>query len=130
MRAIRGEDDPHYFQLLLSLVFVMAGALWALYAFLSTVALSDAAIEVRGLFGRKSLPVRAIRGRRTETSRGDPEGGGNTTWLKVVPDDDRLPVLTFQKDYNFDTAFPEWFTALPDPDAMDKARKNDHFGLI
>ncbi|HUA96743.1 MAG TPA: hypothetical protein VMA34_00290 [Terracidiphilus sp.] len=129
LRAIRGEDDPHYAWLLLTLVFVMGGVLWTLYAFQSTVTLSDEAIEVRGLFGSKRLLLRAIRGRRTCVFAGDAEGGGTTIYLKVVPEDDRLPMLTFQKDYNFDAAFHAWFHALPDLDAMDRARGKDHFGL-
>jgi len=128
--AITREGEPSFLWPVASLVLLAAGIVWVLDAFGSRVMLSDDRIDVRGLRGRKGLALNAIRGRRTYLVRGmAPDGGGNTTRLKVIPDDDRLPELDFQRDYNFDAAFYEWFHGLSDLDAMDKERKPNNFGL-
>jgi hypothetical protein len=130
-KAYAGDGDPRLLPLIVSAVVAAGSVLWVLWAFLSTVTLNETTIELRNLFDRKSLPLSAIRGRRTYVVDGGDEGGGSTTYMKVVPDDGRLPTLTFQKDYNFDAAFHEWFNSLPDLDALDKRRtKHSNFVLV
>jgi hypothetical protein len=129
MRATTGEEDVHLLPTIVSVVLVCGGVMWALYAFQSTVTLTESSIELRDLTGRKNLPLASIRGRRTYVvSGGDPPD--QTRYFKLEPDDDRLPALDFQKDYNFDAAFFAWFNSLPDLDALDKTRaKSSNFGL-
>lgn len=129
VRAMTGEKDAHLFQMIVSVVLVCVGVVWTLYAFQSTVTLTEDAIELRDLAGRKNLPLASICGRRTYVvTGGNPPG--QTRYLKLEPDDDRLPILDFQKDYNFDAAFFAWFNSLPDLDSMDKTRpKSSNFGL-
>jgi hypothetical protein len=128
-KAITGEDVAHLFPMIVSVILVCGGVVWTLYAFRSTVTLSEDAIELSDLTGRKSLPLASIRGRRTYVVSGGSEPV-QTRYLKLEPDDDRFPILDFQKDYNFDAAFYAWFNSLPDLDALDKTRpKNSNFGL-
>ena len=125
-----GDREPSFLWLVVSLILFAAGIVWVLDAFGSRVTLSEETIAVCGLRGRKSLPLNVIRGRRTYMFKLDPNSAGSTTYLKVVPVDDRLPVIDFLRDYNFDEAFYAWFNGLPDLDAMDKERKPNNFGLV
>jgi hypothetical protein len=62
---------------------------------------------------------------------GGSEDGGTTRYLKLEPNDDRLPSLSFPRDCNFDGVFCDWFNNLPDLDAIDKPKtKSLIFGLI
>jgi hypothetical protein len=52
-------------------------------------------------------------------------------YVQLIPDDDRLPTVSFSRDYRFDAAFEEWLYSLPDLDAAEKARgKSSDFGLL
>ena len=57
---------------------------------------------------------------------------GSTVFLKLEPNDDRLPTLEFQKNYyNFDDRFFRWFNELPDLDVEDKKKHmTSNFGLV
>jgi hypothetical protein len=66
--------------------------------------------------------------RREHVSRDD---GVDRRYVQLIPDDDRLPTVSFSRDYRFDAAFEEWLYSLPDLDAAEKARgKSSDFGLL
>lgn len=97
------------------ILFPLVGVGMTLFSFTTTVRFTADAIQKHSIFGNTALPFQAIRGRRQCVVR-DNEGA-STRYLQLVPDDDRLPALKFQKDYNFDDAFFQWFYALRDLDA-------------
>jgi hypothetical protein len=128
---ISGQADPKPLGIVFSAAFTLVGILWTIGAFKSTVTLSNDAIEVRGIWGCKRLPLNGIRGRREYVVRGGGVEEGSTRYLKLVPDDDRLSPLEFEKYFTFDDAFYQWFNKLPDLDAMDKMKHKDSgFGLV
>ncbi|MGO9129879.1 MAG: hypothetical protein ACLQIS_09130 [Bryobacteraceae bacterium] len=125
--ASSGDSQPKLWELGIASIVVMGCGFWVAHAFEARVALFDDAIEVRGLFGKKRLRFDEIRGRREYVVRGDE--GGSTRYLKLEPNDDRLPTLRFAREHNFDSVFYAWFRRLPDLDAMEKA-KSSNFGLL
>jgi hypothetical protein len=127
--VILGRREPKLEEMVVSAILPMFGVLWVAFSFLSTVTLFVDALEHRTLLGRKRLPFEGIRGRREYFV--DSYESGSTRYLKLEPNDDRLPTLDFQKYYTFDREFYEWFNNLPDLDAMDRLKgKNSSFGLI
>jgi hypothetical protein len=116
-----GEKEPGLWQIIAGTLFVVSGTIWVTHLFRARVTLFADAIETSGLLGRARLRFNEIRGRREYVVRGGEEGG-NTPYLKVVSNDDRLPSLDFIKYYNFDDAFYAWFKGLPDLDAADQLR--------
>jgi len=122
--------EPEPLNVLIAILFVLVGIGWTTYTFNVTVTLSEDGITHRNLLGQKRLPLNGIRGRRECVVRGgDPPGA--TRYLKLEPEDDRLPSISFGKNYNFDEAFYMWFNSLPDLDAMDKVKhKDSDFGLV
>jgi hypothetical protein len=97
--------------------------------FTTTIRFTSDEIEHHTIFSTKRLPLSEIRGRREYVVRG--EEGGSARYLKLVPDDDRLPTLDFMKNYTFDDKFYLWFYELPNLDAEDKkVHKDSNFGLV
>jgi|HubBroStandDraft_1064217.scaffolds.fasta_scaffold50965_2 hypothetical protein len=97
------------------------------WANIGSYSASQDAIELRSLFST-SLPFDGILGPREYAARG--AQSGRIHYLNWEPNDDGLPTLDFQKSYNFDAVFYEWFNKLLDLDAMDKVkRKGSDFGL-
>jgi hypothetical protein len=137
---IFGEREPKFAEMVGTPVLAIVGVFLAWSAFRATVTLSADAIELRTLFERKRLPLNAIRGRREYVVRGGTvDVGGSTRYLKLEPNDDRLPTMDIVKYFNFDDRFYQWFKALPDLDALDKQRRealekdphnNSNFGLV
>jgi hypothetical protein len=116
--------------MVLSVAFAVVGGFLVPLAYKSAVILLEDAIELRTIFVRKRLLFVAIRGRREYVVNG---GGdeGSTRYLRLEPNDDRLPALDFARNFNFDGAFYAWFNKLPDLDAMDKIKHKDaNFGLV
>lgn len=87
---------------------------WATYVFNSYVVLLPNAIEKRTPFGTKRLRFEAIRGRREVVHRN--YDGSYIRYLTLIPNDDYLSPIRFQKFYRFDTAFYDWYNRLPDLD--------------
>ncbi|HEU5456996.1 MAG TPA: hypothetical protein VFU68_00120 [Terracidiphilus sp.] len=108
--------------------FTLVGICLVIYCFQAAIQFTTDAIEHRTLFRTKRLPLTSIRGRKEYVVHG--EGGGGTRYLRLVPDDDRLPVMDFSKSYAFDQAFFQWFYGLRDLDAEEKQpHKDSGFGL-
>jgi hypothetical protein len=97
--VISGDREPKIFDMAVPLVLTVTGAFWVAHSFRTSVALRDDAIELCNLFTKKRLPFDAIRGRREYVSRG---ARSATRYLKLEPNDDRLPTLEFEKHYAFD----------------------------
>jgi len=118
--------------MVIAVVFLIVGIGLTINFFKATVTFTSDAIELNTIFARKKLPFSGIRGRREYVVRGgEVDAGGSTRYLKLVPNDDRLPTLDFMKNYTFDDAFYSWFNALPDLDAEDKkVHKDANFGLV
>lgn len=74
------------------------------------------------------MQISEIRGRR-EYSTGDAEGG-STRYVKLVPRNNDLPALDFEKGYAFDEAFWRWYNGLSDLDADPKSGSSSNFGLV
>jgi hypothetical protein len=114
---------------------MMVSSVWAIFglgltarSFKATITFTADAVELHSLFGHKSLPLNAIRGRREYAVQGSKSG---SIHLVLVSNDDRLPALDFGKYYTFDDTFFKWFYELPDLDAKNEKRsKNSSFGLI
>ena len=124
-----GQEEPRPSLLILSVVFLLVGVGLTINALQTTVTFTCNAIELRSILSRLKLPLSKIRGRRELAARG--EEGGETRYLCLVPNDDRLPTLQFMKGYTFDDAFYRWFNELPDLDAEDKkVHKDANFGLV
>lgn len=128
--VLAGTRDPSFFEMMVPVLFSLAGALFAFRAFSNSVRFSDHAIELRGLSGTKILPIDKIKGRRRYLSKGDADSPD--VWhLVLEPNDDRFPKLDIEKSYRFDEDFYSWLNALPDLDKIDKTGpKTSNFGLI
>lgn len=129
---ISGASDPKPMMLPVGVLFLAAGLGMTFYAFKAAIEFSQDAVEHRTIFGQKKLPLDGIKGRREYVVKGaQGDGGGNTRYLKLEPNDDRLPTLEFSKHYTFDDTFYRWFYELPDLDAEDKkVHKDSNFGLV
>jgi hypothetical protein len=129
-KVVSGNEEPALGNVAVFLLLVIVGIYLVALAFKATVGLSDDAIEFRSLFSRKRLFFSQIRGRRQYAVDGG-EDGGTTRYMKLEPNDDRLPPLSIPKDtFAFDAVFHDWFNKLPDLDAMDKLKpKSSNFGL-
>jgi hypothetical protein len=103
---------------LVTVVFAVIGVYCVTFAFISRVTLCEDVIELRTLFSRKKLPFDQIRGRREYVDRN--LDGAGARCFRLVPKDDRLSPLDFEKAYAFDDAFFRWFNELPDLDARDR----------
>jgi hypothetical protein len=127
-RIATGQKEPKLFEMILAPVLFIAGAVWVAFAFTSTVTLFHDAIELRTLVNRTRLPFTGIRGWREYVVQSD---DGSTRYMKLEPNDDQLPTVEFQQDYNFDGTFYNWFYQLPDLDELDKTKpKKSNFGLV
>jgi hypothetical protein len=115
-------------------LWTMAGALLALIvttygtadAFNTTVTLYEDAIEVQTLFRRRRLPFSGIRGRREWVQRN--AEGADTHYLKLVPNDRRLPTLNLMRSFTFDEEFYRWYSSLPDLGRSDPSWMGYFFG--
>lgn len=65
-------------------------------------------------------PLDKIRGRSEYVVSGGADEGGNTRYLKLESNDDRMSSLNFSKSYSFDKALCTWFHSLP---SLDKKHK-------
>jgi hypothetical protein len=117
---ISANEDPGLWLVVVAFLWIVGGLLWFSHMCLATVTLFPDAIETRGLLGRARLRFEDIRGRRQYVATGDE--GGDTHYLKIEPNDDRLPTLDFMRDYDFDYIFYDWFGKLPDLDAADRLK--------
>jgi hypothetical protein len=122
------EDQKQIITLVVAIVFLLVGSYMTISAFKSTITLSANSIELLTLKGRQQLALSAIRGRREYWVN---TGRSRTRYLRLEPDDDRLPTMDFEKSFTFDDSFYAWFNALPDLDADDKkGHKESDFGLV
>jgi hypothetical protein len=126
---IIGEEDLTYLTVAIAFIFPLVGGGIAAHGFISRLRFSEERVEKVSFLGRKSLPFGSIRGRR-EYVVTDAEGG-STRYLRLEPNDDHAAMEFGKALYTFDSAFWEWFNALPDLDAMDKVKhKDSNFGLV
>lgn len=126
---IAGQAEAKPIEMMIACIFLIVGIGLTIYFFKTSVIFTTDAIELHMVFAQHRLPLNAIRGRR-EYVVSDNEGG-SSRYLKLVPNDDRLPTLDFMKGYTFDDAFYRWFYELPDLDAEDKkVHKDANFGLV
>lgn len=106
--------------LIVGLLFVIIGTRMVIHGFTSQVRFTHYSIEHSSLFCRKSLAFSAIRGRREYTTRDS--DGVTTHHLRLIPSDDRLPVIEFTSSYALDRAFFAWFHALPELNEGDEPK--------
>jgi hypothetical protein len=124
-KEISGTEDAHLSHFVVAPLWIIGGILWTVHMLRATVTLSHDSIETRGLLGKARLRFNEIRGRREYVVAGSDEDGGDTHYLKVEPNDDRLPTLDLMRAYDFDTTFYGWFEKLPDLDAIRQAKGQD-----
>jgi hypothetical protein len=91
-------------------------------AFRTAITLTDNAIELRTIFTRKRLRFNEIKGRREYTAIG--KYGAIRGW-KIVPNNDGLPTLKFDRNLELDDAFHAWFDQLPDLDETNTLKKQN-----
>jgi hypothetical protein len=118
-KEVFGSEDSVWWHFVVAPIWIVGGILWTAHVFKATVTLFHDAIETYGLWGRVKLRFDQIRGHREYLVTGV---GGTTHYFKLEPNDDRLPTLDFIRHYDFDTVFYDWFSKLPDLDAMDKLK--------
>jgi len=129
--AISGEREATWLELMIPIVFLIVGGFFTARAFRNYIALSQGEICVQTIFERQTLPFDKIRGRRRDLRQGDDEFP-SIWYLKLEPNDDRIPTLEFEETYyTLDDHFFAWFNALPDLDALDKTTpEKSNFGLV
>jgi hypothetical protein len=129
--VLSGLREPKFFDLTVPALLLSAGLLMTTHFFVAKITFTIDAIEHRTIFGSKYLPLYEIRGRREYILRGSPDEGGNTRYLKLESNDDRVPDLEFSTSYAFDEAFFSWYYSLPDLDLKDKeSGKGTNLGAI
>jgi hypothetical protein len=108
-----GEREANFFELFGPVVYLLITAIFTIRAYKNAVLLTADSIELRGLSGRRALPIGKIRGLRRYLSKGD--GESPDIWhIVLVRDDDRYNKLDIEELYNFDDVFYGWFKTLPD----------------
>lgn len=128
---ISDPGDVKPLQVVIFTVLLIVGVVWTVSSFKAKIILSEGAIESVSLCGSKTLKFHDIRGRREYVVRGDGPESVSTRYLKLEPNDDRLPALEFEKYYTFDAAFYDWFNKLPDLDKLNAQReKNSNLGSV
>jgi hypothetical protein len=127
---IWGTRQAKIWEMLFPILYLALASYFVARAFAAKIMLTDQAIELRTLSGRKTLPFDKIRGRRRYLSRGDADSP--SIWhLKLEPNDDHYPILDFEESYNFDASFFKWLGELPDLDEVDKTlHRTSNFGLV
>jgi len=109
-------------------ILFFAGIFFLLHVFRSYIRFTSDSIELKTLLSKKTLPICHIKSRREWIDSGVDT---NTRMITISSDDDIYPSLTFQRQYNFDAAFEQWFKSLPDQEDLDAHSKNSsHFGLV
>ena len=129
--AFSGTREASWIELMVPIVFLLAGSFFTARAFVNYISLSQSEIRIQIPFEKRTLPFDNIRGRRRYLASGDDESP--SVWhLKVVSNDDRFPTLDFEETYyTFDEYFRAWFSALPDLDEREKTGpKPSDFGLV
>jgi len=128
--AVSGTREATLTELFVPIAFLTIGGFFTARAFKNYIELSQAEISKQSIFGRSTLPIHKIRGRRRYLDKGGYETP--SVWnLKIEPNDDRFPTIEFEESYyTLDDYFYAWFNALPDLDASDKqSPKTSNFGL-
>jgi hypothetical protein len=127
---LSGKRELGLVEVMLPVVFVLAGALFTTRAFRNSILLTSNSIESRSLTGNAVLPFERIKGRRRYLDKGDADSP--SIWhLVLESNDDRFPKIDIQEIYKFDDYFYHWFNALPDLDVLDKTKhKTSNFGLV
>lgn len=127
---LTGRRDATFLELIFPICFTLLAAIFTVRAFRNAVCFSNNAIELRGFWSTRILPLDKIKGRRRYLSRGD-ENSPDVWHLVLETNDDRYPKLDIEELYRFDDLFYTWFNALPDLDQIDKSRsKTSNFGLV
>jgi hypothetical protein len=111
--------------LICGLLIMVVGAGLVVNFFTSVVRFTHDSVEHRTLFRRRSLPLAAIRGRREYMTRDS--DGVPTYYLRLIPNDNRLPVLEFTRTYALDEAFFRWFYSLPGLNERDEPKSKFSF---
>jgi hypothetical protein len=129
---IAGRSEAKPMEMMIAVLLLIVGMGLTVNFFTATITFTADTIEKNSLFRRERLPLSGIRGRREFVVRGgSADTGGSTRYLKLVPNDDRLPALEFMKSYSFDEAFFRWFNSLPDLDAEgSETHRDSNFGLV
>jgi len=105
-----------WLDLVIAIVLVFAGAVFAAETFTGRVVLSDDSIRYGSIFRSQSMHLDQISYRREyEEYQDGPEGGINVYYLELVPYDGEAQSLKISKDdFDLDRAFWEWVTRIPD----------------
>ncbi len=110
---IAGHFRPNLVNWAFAISMLLTGVVCSLYVLTTRVEFTSDAICKRSLFGQKSLPLHAIRGRQ-EFDLADSEG--STHFYRLVPNDPSLPAMELSRQFKWDKAFFNWFSSLPDLD--------------
>lgn len=127
---LTGKREVTFVEVMLPVVFVLAGALFTVRAFRNWISLTSNSIELKSLTANAILPFEMIKGRRRYLDKGDADSP--SVWHLVLESkNDRFPKIDIQESYRFDEYFYNWFNALPDLDELDKTKpKTSNFGLV
>lgn len=105
------QDTPAWLPIFVLGLLAIIGGILTLSTFYNRVTLYPDAIEYRTVWSTTWLRFNEIRGRREYTAYRTIRGDAR---LRVVSSNGEVPMLDFQKNYNFDDAFWTWFRSLPD----------------
>lgn len=111
----RGTQSASWIFIAIALWVLISGVA-TLAAFYNRVTLYAKAVEYRSSWSTSWLEFTEIHGRR-EYLVLQPRIG-RVPRLRIIPNDKTLPMLEFEKRYNFDDAFYKWFSSLPDLDQV------------
>jgi hypothetical protein len=106
-----GEWPPNWVEIVGPAFLALVGLAMVIYFFTTFVTLFPDAIQLETLFSRKRLQFTEIRGRHEYTTTDS--DGVPTHRIELRPHDRQRPTLKFDKIFNFDRAFYEWLSRVP-----------------
>jgi hypothetical protein len=109
---LSGERPSYAIEFIGPSVLTLVGLCMTVHYFNFFVVLYPDAIELQTFFSNKKLFFAEIRGKREyETTDSD---GVTTRYIRLEPVEQGKRALEFTRYFNFDTAFYEWLSHLPE----------------
>jgi hypothetical protein len=128
IRLMNQNSEIRPIELIVAVIFPVAGAAITFNVFTSTVSFSKDSVRLHSILHDKTIPIHVIRGRKERVVR---DYYVRTRYLVLISNDDRVPSLEFMKEYSFDEEFYRWFYSLLDLDSeARKEHKDKDFGLV
>ncbi len=119
--ALQLEQGRAQWMALLSAVFfVLFGLGWMAHTFQNSVAMGADWVELRTWRKRQRLSFDKIKGKRESLDKDDP-GAPKVHGIRLEAEGGELASLEFERFYEFDRGFWEWYRGLRDLDAEEES---------